>query len=71
MPYAQHHRKHKGVVHSSVNPDPSDGLFSARNYSPVSSSSFSGSEPRTLRSRLNGQAQAVSPPDGVLTMDSS
>jgi hypothetical protein len=27
VPYAQHHRKRKGVVRSSVDPHPSDGLF--------------------------------------------
>ena len=48
MPCAQHHRKHKGVVRSSVDPDPSDGLFSASNYSPVPSSSFSGSSLESL-----------------------
>jgi hypothetical protein len=70
VPYARHYRKHKDVVRSSVDPNSSDGLVSARNYSSASTSSFSRRQPKMFCSRLNVQAQAISHPDGVLTMDS-
>jgi hypothetical protein len=41
--HAQHHQKHKGAVRSSVDPDPSDRRFSARNYYPVFINYSSGS----------------------------
>jgi hypothetical protein len=59
--YAQYHRKHKGVVRSSFDPDPSDGLFfGAQPFSRLQQFVLY-SLAKMLRSGVNGQSQAISP----------